>query len=339
MSKKILISVIMPIYNAEEYLHDSIGSILSQDIDNYELILINDGSTDGSLKVIKEYEKKYKNIRVLSRENKGILKSRLEGVEIAKGEYVLFVDADDALSKDALKTYSKYLEEKKYDIIRGNYELITDKGNVKKVEFDKIESISKKDYKKEVYPRFLTGPKFNSIWRTLIKKDILKLYADVKISMGEDQALMISILDKSKNILVVPDMLYYYRINNMSTTNLKNISKKCKNYNELYSLYLNIIIPFFKKLKDKELLKKAYSRYLRDFNMLYYEIYKIDKNSNEAKEYQDKLFNDELTQEARKELTNKNIKEQKTYIFIKPILENNKKKHLRNMKILRLIKR
>ena len=339
MKDKYLISVIMPIYNAADYLHGSINSILSQDAKNYELILINDGSTDNSLPIIKEYEKKYKNVKVISRENKGILKTRIEGVSKAKGKYILFVDADDALAPNALKIYSNYLSEKDYDIIRGNYELITDNGNVKKIEFDKKEEILKQDYKSKVYFRYLTGPIFNSIWRTLIKKEILKLYADVQISMGEDQALMLSILNNSKNVLVIPDVVYYYRINNMSTTNLKNINKKCKNYNELYSLYLNILIPFFKKMKDEKLLKKAYSKYLRDFNLLYYEIYKIDKKSNEAKEYQNKLFDADLTKEARKILIKKDIKEQKTYIFIKPILENKKKKHSRYMKILRLIKR
>ena len=339
MSKKILISVIMPIYNAEEYLHDSIGSILNQNMDNYELILINDGSTDGSLKVIKEYEKKYKNVRVLSRENKGILKTRLEGIEKARGEYIVFLDADDILPLGTLQKYETIINDGQYDIIKGNLERLTNKGIIKSNVFTETFKISKEEFAQKIYLKFLTSSAFNNVCNSCIRKKLFDTNLDCKISMGDDQAIMLLLFQQANTILIIPDVVYQYRMNKASITNLKNIEKKCKNYDEIYYLYLKIIIPFFKKMKDSFLIKKSYSRYLRDLNVLFCEICQNTKNKKIIEKYQDKLFNDKLTQEARIELTKKDIKNQKTYIFIKPILENNKKKHLRNMIVLKLIKR
>lgn len=338
MNKKVLISIIMPIYNAEEYLDDSIQSILSQKEDNYELLLIDDGSVDNSLKIIKKYEKENKNIRVISRKNKGILKTRLEGIENAIGEYIMFVDADDRLPSNVLSTYLKYLSKKKYDIIRGNYELISDKKYIKKIEFDSLKEVTKEHYEEKVYLDFLTGPKYNSIWRTLVKKDLFKLYSDIMISMGDDQALVLSTLNNSNNILLIPDIVYSYRINESSITNTKNIEKKCRNYDDIYELYNKIIIPFFINLDNKNLLKKAYTRYLRDCNMNFFDIYKVCGYKKESLKYQDKLFDSKLTIDAREILNKGDIKTQKTYYFIKSVLDNNKKRHIRLIRLLKLIR-
>ena len=89
------ISIIMPIYNCEKYLKRSIESVLNQTYKNLELILINDGSTDNSLKVCREYERKDDRVQVIDKKNGGVSSSRNAGFKIATGEYVTFVDADD----------------------------------------------------------------------------------------------------------------------------------------------------------------------------------------------------------------------------------------------------
>ena len=93
--KRVLISIIVPIYNSSEYIQRCIDSILSQTLTNFELILINDGSTDNSIDVLKEYESKDSRIIVINKKNEGVSIARNTGIEMAKGEYIMFCDSDD----------------------------------------------------------------------------------------------------------------------------------------------------------------------------------------------------------------------------------------------------
>ena len=92
-----LFSIIIAVYNKEKYIGQTIESILKQKYENYELILIDDGSTDSSYEICKEYANKNKKIRFLHHKNEGVSVTRNRGLQVAKGEYVLFVDADDLL--------------------------------------------------------------------------------------------------------------------------------------------------------------------------------------------------------------------------------------------------
>ena len=107
------ISVIMPVYNAEKYLDEAIQSILNQTYENFEFIIINDGSIDKSLEIIKYYAKKDTRIVLISRENRGLPYSLNEGIKIAKGEYIVRMDADDIALKDRLKNQYDFMEKNK----------------------------------------------------------------------------------------------------------------------------------------------------------------------------------------------------------------------------------
>lgn len=104
------ISIIMPIYNAEKYLKTSLDSIIKQTFNNYELICINDGSTDGSGEILKEYALAYSNIRVFDQENQGAGIARNKGLELARGKYILFLDADDFYVPTMLEDVYEYSE-------------------------------------------------------------------------------------------------------------------------------------------------------------------------------------------------------------------------------------
>ncbi len=105
------ISIVMSVYNGEKYLRQSIESILSQSFKDFEFIIINDGSTDNSLKIIEEFKKKDERIELISRENKGLIYSLNEGVKSAKGEYIARMDADDVSMPNRLEKQLKYVEE------------------------------------------------------------------------------------------------------------------------------------------------------------------------------------------------------------------------------------
>jgi len=114
-----LLSIVVPVYNVEEYLEICIDSLLVQDlkIEEYEIIAVNDGSTDTSLEVLEALRKKHKNIRIISQENQGLSGARNTGLENARGLYVLFVDSDDTLLPNTIKSLINLAEKNKLDIL------------------------------------------------------------------------------------------------------------------------------------------------------------------------------------------------------------------------------
>lgn len=120
------ISVIIPVYNAEKHITKCVDSILPQLHENDELLLINDGSTDDTLSVLKELESNHKVIRVIDKVNEGTAKTRNLGIQEAKGEYICFVDNDDFLDSDYIETYYNCIEGTQYNLVMGSYRRCTD---------------------------------------------------------------------------------------------------------------------------------------------------------------------------------------------------------------------
>ncbi|NRT73686.1 glycosyltransferase [Clostridium beijerinckii] len=113
MRNEVKISVVMPVYNSEKYLKESIESILNQTYENFEFIIINDGSNDDSLRIISEYSKVDSRIRVISRENRGIVKTLNEGITLSKGEYIARMDADDISNPKRFEVQVEFMEKNK----------------------------------------------------------------------------------------------------------------------------------------------------------------------------------------------------------------------------------
>lgn len=101
---KILISVVVPIYNVEKYLNKCVDSLLNQDYSNLEIILVDDGSTDSSGKIVDEYKEKNKNIKVIHKENGGLSSARNAGLKEAIGQYIIFIDSDDWIDTKMIST-------------------------------------------------------------------------------------------------------------------------------------------------------------------------------------------------------------------------------------------
>ena len=97
------ISVILPVYNSEDYLKECLDSLINQTFDDFEVLCINDGSSDNSLAILREYEKTDSRITVIDQENQGVAKTRNNGLSLVKGNYVYFMDGDDELDKNAFK--------------------------------------------------------------------------------------------------------------------------------------------------------------------------------------------------------------------------------------------
>ena len=109
------VSIIVPVYNAEKYLQECIDSLINQTKKDIEIILVNDGSTDGSRNIIERNCKKYDNITFIDQENKGVCVARNKGIEAAKGEYIGWLDSDDMLKPQAIERLYKTMKEKNAD--------------------------------------------------------------------------------------------------------------------------------------------------------------------------------------------------------------------------------
>lgn len=133
---KMILSIIVPIYNVAQYLRKCVDSLLKQDISNYEIILVDDGSTDNCCAICDEYANSRLSaldsplIRVIHQPNAGLSAARNSGIKIAKGEYLMFVDSDDYLEPNVLGELVRSMDEKKLDVLRYNYQNVRDNGEV-----------------------------------------------------------------------------------------------------------------------------------------------------------------------------------------------------------------
>jgi len=214
-----LISVILPVYNGEKFLRDSIESILNQTYESFELIIINDGSTDGSLNIINEYACKDSRIKVISRENKGLVYSLNEGIDLAKGKYIARMDADDISLSQRFELQYKYLEEHTDIAILGTF--IESFGEDKKTSIMLEQWFNEKlndenMYIKTSYSCPIAHP--TVMMRTRFAK--LERYSS-KYPVIEDYELWIRVLKKGYKISNIDMKLLKYRVHSKSKSNIE----------------------------------------------------------------------------------------------------------------------
>lgn len=202
-----LVSIIVPVYNTAEYVEECIQSILSQSYKNIELILVNDGSQDGSGDICKKYESR-SNVFYIEQNNKGVTYARKRGVEISKGEWILFVDSDDYLLYDAIETMIGMSIG--VDIVIGS-----DQREKLKKEPDQID---REQYAVRLYERSITvgiAPKLYR--RRLFNFKSFDIPCD--LLYGEDWLMNLQIaMDNSKDIRVCKTPVYFYRFNPSSVS-------------------------------------------------------------------------------------------------------------------------
>lgn len=247
-----LISVIVPVYNAEKYIKKCIESIISQTYQNMELILINDGSKDLSLQICEEFAKKDQRIKVYDRANGGASAARNTGLTKARGDYIVFVDSDDFVTSTYLENLYLAAKIGNYDIVQCNLEEVNNtKLSINNVTFDKmhVQEISKKQALNDrVYKVTIWGKIYSSF-----------LFDDFKFREGEiyeDDASYYIFVDKAKKIAVLNETLYYYYMSENSV--MRNDKKDISNaFIEIYEER----IQYFKEKDEVELLDGTYDRF------------------------------------------------------------------------------
>ena len=219
-----LISVIVPVYNVEEYLKQCLDSILEQTFSNYEVILVNDGSTDSSGLICQEYAEKDSRIRYFEKENGGLSDARNYGIEQAQGEYLTFVDSDDFLDKMHLNVLYTALVSNNVDISIVNYaNYQTSNATFYLHTFGEY---YEKNYSSEELLDNLAilernDLSFSTIWGKLYKRSVFSFLRFPKGVIGEDVALIYKIYTQVDKIVYAHKDTYIYRENDSGITKSK----------------------------------------------------------------------------------------------------------------------
>lgn len=218
--KNPLLSIIIPVYNVEKYLQASLDSIFVQDTGDCEILLINDGSKDGSLSVLREYEKKYRNVRVIDKVNEGVSATRNCGLDECRGEYLYFMDADDILHPQLLSLLRKEIVETYPDIIVWDFTTFyTNPKFVPILSEVKVEDVQ--NGHKEAFNYLMA----NSSAVSLCSKAILRscvgeiIRLDPTMTYGEDMFFSWKVILMADSIRYIRFPLYYYRQSGSGATN------------------------------------------------------------------------------------------------------------------------
>lgn len=222
-----LFSVLIPLYNAEKYFSECLDSVLAQNFYDFEIVIADDGSTDNSGTIADEYQKKHpKCIRVIHKENSGVLLTRRRLMKESRGEYIIWVDADDVIKPNLMESLHREIISKSPDVIIYNYEM-----------FDKPEKIVRSlplshetmivgNDKHAVYTKMLLGKDMNELWTKCIKRSVIDIDADYSrfkhVSNGDDVFCLMPILDNAKRIEYLDVPYYRYRIVSNSITHAKS---------------------------------------------------------------------------------------------------------------------
>lgn len=261
------ISIIVPVYNVEQYLKHCINSILNQTFTEFELILVNDGSTDQSGNICEEYAKIDKRIKVIHKENEGQSSARNRGLEVAKGEYVGFVDSDDFIHEKMYELLYNNAKKNSSDVIV--CEVIKGPGNQRFNKKDlvsqpSVQNFSNIDALNQLYTPFDPMGKHNEGWVFPVNKLYKKyLFNDISFRVGriyEDEFLIHKILHKCNVVSFIPSKLYYYVQRKNSTVNSPYSIRKL---DRVYALKERV--EFFKEIDNKDLLHKALKCYIEVF--------------------------------------------------------------------------
>lgn len=276
---KILLSFIVPVYNVEKYLEDCLDSILNQDVSHevYEIICVNDGSTDNSLEILKKYTEKYSNIRIVDKPNGGVSSARNEGIKNACGKWIWFIDSDDYIIENGLKFLLEQAEKNKTDLVvfaaRTVDKFESTYLDIANVQISLCEG---KDKVLDLSPKksYTNGPVFYLFLREKIQT--LNLLFDETMKYAEDTKFVLEYRFYSEKGLLIDAPLYCYRNNPQSAMHTLNAEAHAfcmKKLAETYDYYRGLCADNNRLLTRFEVARSRavrnmlfdYCMYIRDY--------------------------------------------------------------------------
>lgn len=258
---KVKISIVIPVYNAEKYLDVCLSSILDQDMHSYEVILVDDGSTDSSPMICDRYSGTDARFRTIHKVNGGVSSARNAGISLSQGEYVMFVDADDALSPDALSLLSAVTVEKP-DIVIGGF-------NIYQGEIPYRTVIP---YDSEFYPSaglseffdatmHRLGELFRGPWAKLYRSSVIKKHSlrfNENLSYAEDKLFVYQFMNKISSAAAVDAPVYEYFRRPGTLSGGKTTARRLDQLLDVVPLYAEVFVDLMNKYPTSKALKKVF---------------------------------------------------------------------------------
>lgn len=260
------LSVIVPVYNSEQTIKRCLESILCQNYKDYELILIDDGSTDLSGRICDYYQNRNSRIKVWHQANVGVSCARNKGIEIANGNYVTFIDADDTVAPLFLDTGMKYMQSAKRELFICGYERI---GNNKRINNCISHDVSGRlyDLSESTILELLKANYMAQCWGKIYKRQLIdNTRFDPSMKFGEDLCFNIEIIKKNPEIIAINESLYFYMMSDNSLTQNTDIWK-CKNVVETYHMLYDTC-TFLRFSEEGDYVKYIDKRWTEDFLVL-----------------------------------------------------------------------
>lgn len=285
-------SIIIPVYNVEDYLEECLYSAVNQSLREIEIIAVNDGSTDRSLEILKKYEKKYENFIIIDQENKGLSGARNSGLKVAKGKYIYFLDSDDYIELDLVEKCYNYSEDNNLDIVAFDAKVfytdfnendIINKFNYDRNNIIKSETLKGKTFLKNIISsnQYRSSVCLHFYNRSFLIDNKINFYEGI---LHEDELFTFKCLLKCNNVRYYPNKFFNRRVRpNSIMSSSKSIKNSIGYYivaEEIYSL----IKEDKELIKDKYIIKHLSNIYYLAVNLL------INRDNDSEKSFKKKLI-------------------------------------------------
>lgn len=258
-------SVLIPVYNVEKTLNRCVDSVLQQTFSDYEIVLIDDGSSDKSGIMCDKYAETYPNIRVHHQENHGLLLTRIKALRLSNGQFCIFLDSDDWLHSQALERIDEVIVKNDCDVVMYNYRCVSDTAEWLAEPVFKDNTIFTENNKKDLLSEFFQRDSINSVWSKAVKRDVFFDVPDFgylpqRVSMGEDVLVSIHVYRRFSKLVYINEPLVFYYINK------KGITRAAKSH--IYYRECNIVFKekyqFIDEmgLKSTEVLSRFAEQYM-----------------------------------------------------------------------------
>lgn len=272
----IQVSIIVPIYNIEKYIEKCIKSLIVQSYSNLEILLVNDGSTDGSMLTCNCYQEKDNRIKIINKKNGGLSSARNAGLKVARGKYYVFIDGDDYVHPEFIERLLRGVNESGADIAACGIHIVNEKNDETSVlatgakyalsnpfndEILQSIEVEKRYYKNRKY-----GFWYVVSWNKIYKAEI---FDELKYDEGmiyEDEFLFHKLIRKSRNIKFIPDKLYYYVQRENGITSAKKSGERFHFLTEIYDSRMEC----YKRENNIELQVLCSEKYLRQIVSKFY---------------------------------------------------------------------
>lgn len=279
----VMISIIVPVYNVRSYLLDCVESLLSQKYKDYEILLIDDGSDDGSGKICDEYILKNKSITVIHQKNGGLSAARNTGIKIAQGKYLTFIDSDDYVSENYLKVLIDGITNSKSDISSCGFQRFEDNEKVQD-EFGTKEkgNLYITDGKKACLDLYTYHSKIPmTAWAKLIKRELFNGIEFPPGKLHEDVVVTPRLLYSASKVAFIDSALYYYR---QRTGSIMNQDFSIRRFDSVEGTEANIKW-LLERGASKEIIKAATRCKEKELNINVLTAYKMNKSSQIPRKY------------------------------------------------------